>query len=118
METMTRRWRRSFVLGVGSSLLGAMVLCPLMAAAAAMPAATSCHDGPAEDHHGETSAFTCCAPLVAAAKLKAAPEAVAASPPAVETVPLPAQRADRRADDPRPRFASPPLFVQHASLLI
>ena len=86
--------------------------------AAAMPAATSCHDGPAEDHHGDTSAFTCCAPLVAAAKLKAAPEAVAASLPAVETVPHPARRADRRAPDPRPRSVSPPFFVRHASLLI
>lgn len=112
MEDMTRRWRRSFVLGVGSSLLGAMVLCPLM------PAATSCHDGPVEDHHGETSAFTCCAPLVAASKLKATPEAVAASLPAVETVRHPARHADRRAPDPRPRSVSPPFFVQHASLLI
>ena len=113
-----RGWCRSFVLGVGSSLLGAMVLCPLMAAAAAMPAATSCHDGPTEDHHGETAAFTCCAPLVAAAKSKAAPEAVTALPTAVETVPHPAWRAEGRADRPRPRFASPPIFVRHASLLI
>ena len=113
-----RGWRRSFVLGVGSSLLGAMVLCPLMAAAAAWPAATSCHDGPAEDHHGETSAFTCCAPLVAVAKLKAAPEAAVALPSALEAVPHPVRRADRRGDQPRPRSVSPPLFVQHASLLI
>lgn len=113
-----RGWRRSFVLGVGSSLLGAMVLCPLMAAAAAMPAATSCHDGPAEDHHGETSAFTCCAPLVAAVKSKAAPEAVTALPPAGQMAPRLAWRTERRADRPRPGPASPPLFVQHASLLI
>ena len=118
MGDMMRAWRRSFVLGVGSSLLGAMVLCPLMAAAAAMPAAASCHDGPAEDHHGETSAFTCCAPLVTVAKLKAAPEAVTALPPAVETAPHAAPQAEWRTDRPRPRTVSPPLFVQHASLLI
>lgn len=113
-----RAWRRSFVLGVGSSLLGAMVLCPLMAVAAAMPAATSCHGGPAEEHHGETSAFTCCDPLVAVANLKGAPEAVPALPPAVEVGPHPARRTERRVGDARPRSASPPLFVQHASLLI
>ena len=114
-----RGWRRSFVLGVGSTLLAAVVLCPLMAAAAEMPAASSCHDHPAQDHHGDTSpAFTCCAPVVAAASVKAAPEVAAALPPAVHVEPHPAPHAGWHADHPRPRSASPPLFVRHASLLI
>ena len=117
--TMLRGWRRSFVLGVGSTLLAAVVLCPLMAAAAAMPAASSCHDHPSQDHHGDTSpAFTCCAPVVAAAALKAAPEVAAVLPPAIGFELHPAPRAGWHADHPRPRSVSPPLFVRHASLLI
>ena len=117
--SMLRGWRRSFVLGVGSTLLAAVVLCPLMTAAAAMPAASSCHDQPAQDRHGETSpAFTCCAPVVAAVAAKAAPDVVAALPPAVDVAPHASRRAERHADHPRPRSVSPPLFVQHASLLI
>ena len=116
---MLRGWRRSFVLGVGSTLLAAVVLCPLMVAAAAMPAASSCHDQPAQDHHGDTSpAFTCCAPVVAAVAAKVAPDAVAALPPAVGIAPHASPQAEWHVDHPRPRSVSPPLFVQHASLLI
>ena len=107
--------------GVGWSLLAAILLCPLMATAAATPAAPSCHDRPAHDHHGDGSpAFTCCATVVTAASVKAAPEAEAdaALPSAVERERHTMQHAGWHADHPRPRSAAPPLFLRHASLLI
>ena len=114
-----RTSRRSLVAGVGCALLAALFLCPLMATAAATPAASSCHDRPAQDHHGDgTPAFTCCATVVAVASIKAAPEADAALTPAVEHHVQSVHHTTWRADDPRPRSASPPLFVRHASLLI
>lgn len=111
--------RRSFAAGVGCSLLAAIVLCPLMATAAPTPAASSCHDRSDQDHHGDSgAAFTCCASVVAASSAKAAPEADAALPSAVESGAHSAPDAGWRVDHPRPRSASPPLFVRHASLLI
>ena len=111
--------RRSFVAGVGCALLAAIVLCPLMATTAATPAATSCHDRPGQDHHGDSSAaFTCCATVVVAALVHASDDSNAASPPAVERGLHPAQQGAWRVDLPRPRSAPPPLFLQHASLLI
>ena len=116
---MFRTRRRSFTAGVGGALLAAIVLCPLMVTAAATPAAASCHDRPAQDHHGDTSvAFTCCATVVATPSMQAAPEGDAAAQRAVEHEAHPAQRTVRHADRPRPGFTSPPLFVRHASLLI
>ena len=114
-----RASRRSLVAGVGCALLLAVVLCPLMATAAATPAASSCHDRPGRDHHGDGApAFTCCATVVAAASVKAAPEADAASTPAVQHEVYAVHHTAWHAEDPRPRSASPPLFVRHASLLI
>ena len=109
-----RARRRSLVAGVASALLAAVVLCPLMATAAATPAASSCHDRPTQDHHGDTStAFTCCATVVAKPSVPA--DADAAAPPAVEREPHPAPPV-WHADHPRPRSTSPPLFVRYASL--
>ena len=115
-----RTSRRSLVAGVSCALLAAVFLCPLMATAAATPAASSCHDRPAhQDHHGDGApAFTCCATVVAVASIKAAPEADAALTPAVEREVQSVHHTTWRADDPRPRSASPPLFVRHAALLI
>ena len=114
-----RTSRRPLVAGVGCALLAVVFLCPLMATAAATPAASSCHDRPAQNHHGDgTPAFTCCATVVAVASIKAAPEAEPASTPAVERDVLSVHHTAWHADDPRPRSASPPLFVRHASLLI
>ncbi len=110
--------RRSLVAGVASALLAAVVLCPLLATAAATPAASSCHDRPTQDHHGDTStAFTCCATVIAKPSVPAGADADAAAPPAVEREPHPAQHL-WHADHPRPRSTSPPLFVRHASLLL
>lgn len=114
-----RTSRRPLAAGIGCALLAAVFLCPLMATAAATPAASSCHDRPAQDHHGDgTPAFTCCATVVAVASIKAAPEADAALTPAVERDVQSVHHTTWHADDPRPRAASPPLFVRHASLLI
>ena len=114
-----RTSRRTLAAGVGCTLLAAVFLCPLMATAAATPAASSCHDRPAQDHHGDgTPAFTCCATVVAVASIKAAPQADAALTPAVEREAHAVPRSAWHADDPRPRSASPPLFVRHAALLI
>lgn len=113
------RARRSFVAVVGSALLAAIVLCPLMATAAPEAAASSCHERPARNHHGDGSpAFTCCATVVAAAALKATPEADAALAPAVELEPQRVQHTLRHVEHAPPRSASPPLFVRHSSLLI
>ena len=114
-----RSHRRSFVAGIGCALLAAIVLCPLMATAASASSASSCHDRTTRDHHGDTgAALTCCATVVAAASLKAAPEADAASTPAVEPETRFAPHPGRHVEHPPPRSASPPLFVRHASLLI
>jgi hypothetical protein len=116
---MRRADRRAFVAGVGGVLLAAIVLCPLMATAAPASTASSCHDRPAHDHHGDGSpAFTCCATVVAAAALKAAPEADAALAPAVERETRAVPHTGWRVEHPPPRAASPPLFVRHAALLI
>jgi len=114
-----RTRRRSLAAGVGCALLAAVFLCPLMATAAATPAVSSCHDRPAQDHHGDgTPAFTCCATVVAAASTKAAPEADAALAPALEREVHAVPHTARHAEDPRPQSAPPPLFVRHAALLI
>lgn len=115
---MLRSGRRRVVAGIGCSLLTAIVLCPLMATAAATPAASSCHDRP-QDHHGDTSAaFTCCATVVVKPSVQAAPEADAAPGPAVEGERHVAPHTGWRTDHPRPQSVSPPLFLRHASLLI
>ena len=116
---MLRIGCRRVVAGVGCAVLAAIVLCPLMATAAAVPAASSCHDRP-QDHHGDTSAaFTCCATVVVKPSVQAAHEGDAALPPALEgerhTAPY---TAGWRADHPRPQAVSPPLFLRHASLLL
>ncbi|MCY4123233.1 MAG: hypothetical protein OXG72_20185 [Acidobacteria bacterium] len=114
-----RTSRRPLAAGVGCTLLAAVFLCPLMATAAATPAASSCHDRPAQDHHGDgTPAFTCCATVVAVASIKAEPEADAALTPAVEHHSQSVHHTTWHAENARPRSASPPLFVWHASLLI
>lgn len=111
--------RRSFVAVVGSALLAAIVLCPLMATAAPASTAAGCHDRPAQNPHGDGSpAFTCCATVVAAASVKAAPEADAALAPAVELEPYRAHHTLPHVEPAPPRSASPPLFVRHAALLI
>ena len=116
---MLRTGRRRIVAGVGCALLAAIVLCPLMATAAATPAASSCHDRP-HDHHGDTSAaFTCCATVVVKPSVPAAPEADAALAPALERERHAAPHtAGRHADHPRPQSVSPPLFLRHAALLL
>ncbi|MCY4636923.1 MAG: hypothetical protein OXG04_20905 [Acidobacteria bacterium] len=115
---MLRTGRRRIVGGVGCALLAAIVLCPLMATAAATPAASSCHDRP-QDHHGDTSAaFTCCATVVVKPSVPAASEADAAPVPAVEGERYAAPHIGWHADHPRPQSVSPRLFLRHASLLI
>ena len=116
---MLRTGCRQAVAGVGCSLLAAIVLCPLMATAAATPAASSCHDRP-QDHHGDTSAaFTCCATVVVKPSVQAAPEADAALSPALEGERHAAPyTAGRHAGHPRPRSVSPALFLRHAALLL
>ena len=116
---MLRTGCRRVVAGVGCAVLAAIVLCPLMATAAAVPAASSCHDRP-QDHHGDTSAaFTCCATVVVKPSVQAAHEGDAALPPALEGERHAAPyTAGWRADHPRPQTVSPPLFLRHASLLL
>ena len=96
--------------GVGCALLAVIVLCPLMATAAATPSASSCHDRQAPDHHGDTSAaFTCCATVVVKPSVQAAPEADVTLAPAVDAVRHPARQTGWHADHPSTwiRIASP-----------
>ena len=59
----------------------------------------SCHDRPAQNHHGDTSAaFTCCASVVATALVHASNEPDAVALPAVERRLHPAQHTAGRAD--------------------
>lgn len=110
---------RSLARGVACALLAAVVACPLMVTVAATPAGSSCHDRPAEDHHGDSAAaFTCCATVVVAASLQTAHDADALLPAAAATERHPGQRNLPSGAVPRPRSMSPPLFLQHASLLI
>ncbi len=111
--------RRSLVAAIGSTLMAALVVCPLMATAAATPAAPSCHDRPAPEQHGDTStAVTCCAIAAAATSATHAPDVGHALPPTVDRGQHAPQHTPLHADHPRPRSAPPPLFVRHAALLI
>ena len=113
------RTRRSLARGVASALLAAVVACPLMVTAAATPAGSSCHDRPAEDHHGDSAAaFTCCATVVVATSVQTAQDADALVPSAAASERHPAPRTVTAGELPRPRSMSPPLFLQHAALLI
>ncbi len=99
--------RRAVTFGLSAAL----VLCPLMAVAAVLPAAASCHDAPAE--HDDATALACCASAVASAKADAEMHAPLAWF-ALDLAPR-ASAAPRELGSPQPPRASPPLFLRNAS---
>ncbi len=115
MQQASQRW---FTACVGHVLLAAMLVCPVMAVAQTAPAAASCHDEDRGGHGDDEAAFTCCTTIVAPASAHRVHDADPALPAAVGSEPAPARRAHGPAPRPLPLPAAPPLFLQHASLLI
>ena len=115
MQDAPRRW---FTACVGHALLAAMLLCPVMAVAEHAPAPASCHDEGRGEHGDHAAALTCCATIMKPASVHRVHEADAALPAAAGCVQVPAPRADYTAALPLPPPIAPPLFLQHASLLI
>ena len=116
---MTRTRHSATAVGFGVAALLAMVVCPVMAGAAAAPISSSCHDGrDPGDQDGALDALTCCAAVSTAASLQPSDGAGAGATPRFAVVrPLVRPAAERvRAERPGP--LDPPLFVQYSSLLI
>ncbi len=115
MQSASRRW---FTACVGHALLAAMLVCPVMAVAEAAPAASGCHDEGRGGHGHDEAALTCCATIIVPASIPRAHDADAAEIVPVDTRPPAGRPAERRASRPVRPPADPPLFLQHASLLI
>ena len=114
-------WQRWLTAGASCALLAAMLVCPVMAVVEAAPApsaASNCHDEGRGEHGDDAAAFTCCATTMQPASVHRVHDTDAALPAADGSVQAPAQRAHRPAPRPLPPSAAPPLFLQHASLLI
>ena len=116
---MTCLRRSMAAVGVGFALLVVTIVCPVMAAAAASPVVSSCHERPGpDDRDGVFDTLTCCAAVATTASLPPADDGDAVAPtgyaPGRSFAPL---TADLRSPQ-RSHTVAPPLFVQHASLLI
>lgn len=118
MGVLMTSWWPASKTRVALVLLAVVVACPLMVTVAAMPAASSCHDRPGQDHDGNTSAFSCCATVATEAGVRTAPETDThvSSPVAYE--PSPVRSIGRSTAPLRARPPTLPLFLQHASFLI
>ena len=117
---MAQPWRRSLGARIGavSALLAVALVCPLMAAGA-VPATPSCHGHSDDDSHDERSAaIACCAVVKGVKSLPSAQQPVALAPAAVDAGPHAVPHVDRHHDRAAPGFPAPPLFLQHAALLI
>ena len=115
MQDASWRWSMACAAHV---LLAAMLLCPVMAVAEHAPAAASCHDEGRGEHGDHAAALTCCATIMKPASVHRAHDADAAVPVTVGPVRAPAPPAHRSSARPLPPPVAPPLFLQHASLLI
>ena len=104
---------------MGLIVLAAIVLCPLMAVAAPVPAVSSCHEAPTPERHGDSAASsTCCATVAAADPVKPLQMVPIAVSFLGERGGRTAPRCPGVADLVRPRSGLPLLFVLHACLLI
>ena len=115
MRAALRRW---FTACVGHAVLAALLVCPVMAVGEAAPAAASCHDEGRGGHGHDEAALTCCATIIAPASIPRPHDAEPAAVAAVEAQPPAARPAERSAFPPSLPAADPPLFLQHAALLI
>lgn len=113
MQPASRRW---FTACFGHTLLAAMLVCPVMAEAA--PAASSCHDEGRGGHGHDEAALTCCATIIVPASIPRAHDTDAAEIVPLDARPPAARPAERSAFRPARLPVNPPLFLQHAALLI
>ena len=117
---MAHPWRRSLGARIGavSALLALALVCPLMAAGA-VPATPSCHGHSDGDSHDDgPAAIACCAVVKGVKSLPSAQQPAAPAPAAVDMGPHGVAHVDRHHDRAAPGFPTPPLFLQHAALLI
>lgn len=116
---MAQPWRRSLParIATGALLLAVAVVCPLMAAEA-VPAAPACHDRSDHESHDETSAIACCAVIKGVKSLPSLQQPVAFAPAAVDAGQDSLPHGDHRFERLEPAAPAPPLFLQHAALLI
>ena len=120
MGSMAQTWRRSLGARIGavSALLAVALVCPLMAAGA-VPATPGCHGHSDDDSHDEApSAIACCAVVKGAKALASVQQPAALAPVAVDARPHAVLHFDRHHDRTAPGSPPPPLFLQHAALLI
>ncbi len=111
--------RSATAAAVGLALLVAMVVCPVMAAAASGPVSSSCHERPdPDDPDGAIDALTCCTTVTLSASLQPPDDTATVAPAGFTTGPDRLRSAADRYRLHRPPTIAPPLFVQHASLLI
>lgn len=116
---MAQPGRRSLLarIGAGALLLVVAVVCPLMAAGA-VPAAPSCHERSDHERRDDAPAIGCCAAIKGVRSLPSVQQPVAPAPAAVDTGPDPVLHVDHRLDRVESGPPRPPLFLQHAALLI
>ena len=115
MQPASRWW---FTACVGHAVLAALLVCPVMAVAEAAPTAANCHDDGHGGHGDDAAALTCCATIIVPASIPRAHDADPAEVAPVDFQPPAARPAERSAFRPSPPAADPPLFLQHAALLI
>lgn len=116
---MRRACRSSLAATIGLVLLAATLLCPIMAVAAAAPAAAGCHERPeSHDHDGALGSVICCAGVKAATPPQPTHDDGSAVPFGLGSEPdiLPLVRPG--CLPPRSLGVPPLLFVQHAVLRI
>ena len=108
--------RKPLAATVLAVVLAFAVVCPLMAAPG-IPAEASCH-GSSEPAPGAERVSVCCSSVTVPKLLTPEPGPAAVLPASGEPVAAVA-RWNRQPDGPLPpREPRPPLFVQHAALLI
>ena len=120
MGPMAQFWGRSFGarMGAVTALLAVALVCPLMAAGA-VPATPSCHGHSEGEGHDESpAAIACCAVVKGVKSLPSVQQPMALAPAAVDAGPDAVPHVERRHDRVQPGIPTPPLFLQHAALLI
>ena len=117
MRKIGQSRRKPLVAAVVAVVLAFAVVCPLMAAPG-IPVDQGCHGGSEPSRGAEQTTVVCCSSVTVPKVLTPEPgseTALASFAGAQPVVPV----WNSRLDSPLPRReAKPPLFVQHASLLI
>ena len=115
MSQPGRLGRKPLAAAVVAVVLAFAVVCPVMAAPG-VPVEQGCHTNP-EPTHGDDRTAACCSSVTVPKQLQSEPGVPAPLPSIAAAVRTWAWGS--RFDGPLPdREARPPLFVQHAALLI